>query len=339
MAYTIEELLVKMRRVPSLELEVNAISSTRRRVEHGLTTVGLKIHCLSPDGRELNPLIEALGGRQEVTEIHYYKHAMASLTLVLPPVGNARTAIKLIEGIEAFCNSKLFNNPRIQIQVCSPCRLEPDLAAILTVAFYLGSDLLRRFTLDELATSFSTDNRYTDHKKHRGRRIVLYDGEGALDRDFEWWDLQGSTLQLLGALPFHNERTDMLPCQTRVDIENVNLVATLLSHYQAIGWWEHLGHRFVDDVRALLERHMLSGILKAPWIHPGDGSKEDDASYFMALEELMSYAFEEYARLQHRPPFWRRNQRPGILAEMRDLLRQYRAELIAEAQQQMRERE
>ena len=67
--------------------------------------------------------------------------------------------------------------------MCSPCRLEAPQASILAIAFYLGSDVLRRYSLDDLTTTFSEDTLPNSHK-HRGRRIVLYDGEGTLDRDF-----------------------------------------------------------------------------------------------------------------------------------------------------------
>jgi hypothetical protein len=105
-----------------------------------------------------------------------------------------------------------------------------------------------------LTTTFSEDT-IPDGHKHRGRRIVLYDGEGDLDRDFEWWDLETDRLSILPQLPFVKERTDVLTCQSKTDIENINLMATLLSHHQARGYWEHLGRRFVADVEALLERH------------------------------------------------------------------------------------
>ena len=109
------------------------------RVEHGLTTVGLKIHCLG-DNRELLNLIEALGGRSEVIANRFYAHARASVTVILPPVGSARSAILLLECIEKYFGHPIFHNPRYQIQVCSPCRLDGPRATILAIAFYLGSD-------------------------------------------------------------------------------------------------------------------------------------------------------------------------------------------------------
>jgi hypothetical protein len=329
-AYTVENLLSVLH--PHCPVKVDELCKNRRRVEHGLMSVGLKIHCLGDD-RELLNLIEALGGRSVVIAYRLYAHARASVTVVLPALGSARSAILLLECIETYFRHAIFHNPRYQIQVCSPCRLDGQNAAILAIAFYLGSDVLRRYSLDDLTTTFSQDP--LDGHKHRGRRIVLYDGEGDLDRDFEWWDLEKDRLSVLPRLPFVTERTDVLTCQSKTDIENVNLMATLLSHHQTFAYWKHLGRRFVADVEALLKRHLLQGILEASWIHPATGKVADDMQFFSALQELMAYAFDEYARLgkEKSNQWWRRStsDRPGILAEMQALLQHYRAELLAQS--------
>jgi hypothetical protein len=204
---------------PCCPAEADALCMTRRRVEHGLATVGLKIHCLGGNWELLN-LIKALGGRSEVIGSRVYAHARASVTVILPPVGNARSAILLLECLERYFEHPIFHNPNYQIQVCSPCRLDGRHAAILAIAFYLGSDVLRRYSLGDLTTTFSEDTRWEGHK-HRGRRIVLYDGEGDLDRDFEWWDLEKDRLSIRPQLPFITERTDVLTCQSETDIESI----------------------------------------------------------------------------------------------------------------------
>jgi hypothetical protein len=329
-AYTVEDLLgVLYLHCP---VKVDVLCKNRRRVEHGLTSVGLKIHCLG-DNRRLLDLIKALGGPSVVIGQRLYAHAHASVTVVLPPLGSAGSAILLLECIEKYFGHPIFHNPSYQIQVCSPCRLDGRHAAILAIAFYLGSDVLRRYSLDDLTTTFSEDT-LSGHK-HRGRRIVLYDGEGDLDRQFEWWGLDKDRLSVRLQLPFVTERTDVLTCQSKTDIENVNLITTLLSHHQTLAYWKHLGRCFVADIEALLERHLLQGILEASWIHPTTGEKADDTQFFSALQELMAYAFDEYARLE-KEKFnqWRRrstSDRPGILAEMRALLQHYRADLLAQS--------
>ena len=160
MAYTMEHLLTVLH--PHCPIKIDALRKNRRRVEHGLTTVGLKIHCLG-DNQELLNLIRALGGRSEVIGSRLYAHARASVTVILPPVGSARSAIMLLECIENYFGHAIFHNPSYQIQVCSPCRLDGPRAAILAIAFYLGSDVLRRYSLDDLTTTFSEDTRWGQH--------------------------------------------------------------------------------------------------------------------------------------------------------------------------------
>jgi hypothetical protein len=123
------------------------------------------------------------------------------------------------------------------------------------------------------------------------------------------------------------------------DIENINLMATLLSHHQALAYWRHLGRRLVADVEALLKRHLPQGILEVSWIHPATGEMANDTQFFSALQELMAYAFDEYARLekQKRNPWWRLGPSDRILAEMQALLQHYRAELLAESGRLLRE--
>jgi len=224
--------------------------------------------------------------------------------------------------------------------VCSPCRLDGPRVAILAIAFYLGSDVLRRYSLGDLTTTFSEDP--LGAYKHRGRRIVLYDGEGDLDRDFEWWDLEKDRLSIRPKLPFVTERTDVLTCQSETDIENINLIATLLSHHQTLAYWKRLGTRFVADVEALLRRHLLQGMLEVCWIHPATGEMADDMQSFSALQELMAYAFDERARLEKekRNRWWWRDTSdpPGILAETKALLQHYRAELLTESGRLLQER-
>src|SRR5262249_23140379 len=160
-------------------------------------------------------LVDGLGGAQKILEINSYKHSHASLCLVLPPVGSARSAILLLECIEHFTGSSLFSNSKIQIQVCSPGRLDDRRSAVLAIGFYLGSDTLRRYTLG--------------HQYYpRGRRLVLYDAEGDFDRSFDWWRKDpGEHCCVEPHLPFESGRTDLLTGSgSRLDIQNINLLAT-----------------------------------------------------------------------------------------------------------------
>ena len=134
--YSFEDLLALLHgHAPA---KVDAVALHRRRVENGHLSVGLKIHSLD-DGSQFTTLVDGLGGAQKILEINSYKHSYASLCLVLPPLGSARSAILLLECIEHFTGSSLFSNPKIQIQVCSPGRLDARRSALLAIGFYLGS--------------------------------------------------------------------------------------------------------------------------------------------------------------------------------------------------------
>ena len=116
MAYTMEDLLSVLH--PHCPVKVDALYKNRRRVEHGLTTVGLKIHCLG-DNRELLNLIEALGGRSEVIAYRVYAHARASVTVILPPVGSAQRfgqSDKYVEYIQGADFARLWER--------QPCRAD-----------------------------------------------------------------------------------------------------------------------------------------------------------------------------------------------------------------------
>src|SRR5260221_11445281 len=104
--YSFEDLLALLHgHAPA---KVDAVALHRRQVEHGLLSVGLKIHCLG-DGSRFSTLVEGLGGSQRILEVNYYKDSRASLCLVLPPVGSARSAILTLETIGHFVGPELFN--------------------------------------------------------------------------------------------------------------------------------------------------------------------------------------------------------------------------------------
>jgi hypothetical protein len=44
----------------------DALAANHRRVDYGLVSIGLKIHCLD-DGQHFNELIKGLGGAREVS--------------------------------------------------------------------------------------------------------------------------------------------------------------------------------------------------------------------------------------------------------------------------------
>ncbi len=315
--------------------KADAVAQRRRRVEHGLLSVGLKLHCLG-NGGQFFSLVEHLGGASRVLEINRYKHAQASLCLVLPPVGNAHAAILLLECLERFTGSALFGNREIQIQVCSPGRLDARRSALVAIGFYLGSDTLRRYALGDLETTVSRDGNH-----RRGQRLVIHDAGGDFERDFEWWERSGNGKDRLvrPQLPFERDRTDLLTGNgSRLDIANINLLATLLVHAQYQGYWSELGERFEEDMQSLLDRHLLAGLVSVPWVRTDEPERAGDREFFSALQELVAYVFEESVRVKKKSGFLfsRSEEIParssrGILHEMQSLLQDYRTEVVRQS--------
>ena len=331
-AYDLKDLLVLLQK--GAPAQVDAVALHRREVEDGLLSVGLKIHCLA-DGYRFSSLVDGLGGARRILNVNRYKQADASLCLVLPPVGNARSAILLLEAIGQFVGCELFANREIQLQVCSPGRLDARRSALLAISFYLGSDTLRRYRLADLETSFSTDYAYA-----RGRRLVLYDADGNFDRDFDWWKGFRTHRVIEAQLPFAAGRSDLLAgSASRLDIENINLLATLLAHVQYHGYWSDLGKQFEAELEGLLGKHLLAGLVAASWVRTDAPESHDDEKFFSALQELVAYAFEEARRIKVRKPghlfrTWleipARSSR-GILQDVQDLLKKYRDELVSQS--------
>ena len=328
--YTLQDLLAVL--YSTAPTKADAVSVGRRRVEHGLLSVGLKLHYLgglSP----FNKIIEELGGHQEIVLVNGYRRQTATLCWVLPPVGNARTAIQLLECIELASQCPIFNNKDVQIQVCSPARLSQKSSGLLAIAFYLGSDVVRRYTLGDFGTTFSQFEKEKLDKYGRGRRLVLYDASGDFDSAFDWWGRREGTLSVNSWLPFSEGRTDMLAVTSKVDIHNINLVATLLCHVKHGGYWHSLGNRFVEEMMALLRRHMLEGLTAAPWVRSNEPIPDGDEQFISALKELTAYALEDIMRVNRLGRYSREkyNGPMGILWEIKSLLERYRSALVQES--------
>lgn len=298
--------------------KVDALTSKKRRVSHGLLSVGIKLHCLREDIL-FDRLIGAVGGKMKALDCNIYKRSAAKFCLVLPPVGNAHAATLLLECIEEYTGCRIFGNPDIQLQVCSPGRLNPRHAALHAIGFYLSSDTLRQYALEDFATTVSADYYY-----NCGKRLVLYDAgaHGEFDRAFAWWGRDAQGLAVRPSLPFHNGRTDILVGPgSKIDIYNINLLATLLIHAQFGGYWASLGELFASDLLSLLDRHLLAGLIEAPWICLSPGIKDNDHLFLSAVQELTAYAVAEAGRIKNAPELTSR----GILVEMQELLGSYRA--------------
>lgn len=312
--------------------KADAVSLNRKRVTYGLLPVGLKLHLLDMEyfvvDTRLADLVQDLGGTQEALGQNYFRREDAAVgCLVLPPVGNAETALHFLECVEQYIKAPVFGSDHVQIQVCSPGRLHNRHAGMLTLAFYLGSDVLRGHSLDSLTTTFSESKGLP-----RGRRITIYDGNSELERDFQWWQWNGVNSQrkpqrlVRPRLPFKIERTDVLNATSKVDIRNINLLATLLVHAQKGGYWLKLGREFARDFELLLRDHHLGGYLDSvEWVYKKAATKEEDLSFVFAIQEVMAYALSEATRINFR------GGTGGLLYEVQELLNKYRATLTEQA--------
>jgi hypothetical protein len=92
--------------------------------------------------------------------------------------------------------------------------------------------------------------------------------------------------------------------------------------------------QFQEEMEALLERHVLNGLVDAPWVRTDDPESEDDDGFFAALQELVAYAFEESVRIRKKGPGWHEipvRSSHGILQEVQSLLQKYRSEVVRQS--------
>ena len=95
--------------------------------------------------------------------------------------------------------------------------------------------------------------------------------------------------------------------------------------------------QFQEEMEALLERHVLKGLVDAPWVRTDDPESDDDDRFFAALQELVAYAFEESVRIKKTGrlfPGWHEipaRSSHGILQEVQSLLQKYRSEVVRQS--------
>lgn len=306
---------------PELEKEAIALRSTIRRGEDGLLSVGLKIHVMPEVRSYFDELIHEIGEYNKCDDNlgNLYRSSRAWLTLVLPPVGSARAAIRLVRAIGRYVRLPLFGSKDTQIQVCTPGKLSSEDCAILGAGFYLSSQRIRSYPKGQFWTTASNDNLY-----HRGERLVLYDASGSFDADFPWWHGTNGSFVVSPALPFKPARTDILVGITDPqDIANINLIGSLLAHREYCGAWAGLGAWYAEQVRAILARHELAGVLAAPWVCPKDHMRTHGVSEVAAADKVFATAFNELSgyALSETVRCAMEGAVEGILHEMQELMR------------------
>jgi len=112
-----------------------------------------------------------------------------------------------------------------------------------------------------------------------------------------------------------------------------NLLATLLVHAQYRGYWNQLGMQFQEEMEALLQRHVLSGLVDAPWVRTDDPESDDDDGFFAALQELLRTLLKRVSVSRRKVASFLAGTRlpvrfiSRILQEVQSLLQKYRSEL------------
>jgi hypothetical protein len=95
--------------------------------------------------------------------------------------------------------------------------------------------------------------------------------------------------------------------------------------------------QFQEEMEALLKRHLLNGLVDAPWVRTDDPASDDDDRFFAALQELVAYAFEESVRIKKKGGLfsgWHEipaRSSHGVLQEVQSLHQKYRSELVRQS--------
>ncbi len=231
-------------------------SATYRRCHHQLLSIGLKVHYtkMIPLGIMFNS---------------FFHLTSSEGAIVLPPVGNMSAAKELLGQLAAFYETPIIGNPQMyQIQVCTPGRLNREHCAMLGSAFYLGSDVIRDFTSVSLSTT---------HDAQTGKRLIIYDA-GILDTNFDWNpNFPLASTKILSTEP--KGRTDVLCCESWQDIENVNLVASLLVHLEHQGTLAPIASEFAYEFRGILKQYNLDHTQCVPWVTSSELNDQSSKSH------------------------------------------------------------
>ena len=129
----------------------------------------------------------------------------------------------------------------------------------------------------------------------RGRRLVLYDAEGDFDRNFDWWKELGecrlvefnrhsktaAAICSRAAAAGWTSRTStcLLPFSSMLSTRVTGMSSACSSRRR----WKHCS-----------ERHLLNGLVDAPWVRTDDPESDDDDG-LLPFPRACAYAFEESA--------------------------------------------
>jgi len=155
---------------------------------------------------------------------------------------------------------------------------------------------------------------------------------------FYWWKEFGKHRLVEPQLPFENGRSDLLTGSgSRLDIQNINLLATLFVHAQYQGYWNQLGMQFQEEMEAFARAactQTVSSMLR------GSGRMIQERRRRQVLcrsSRACGVRFEESVRIKKKVVSFLTGTRyqSGHLAEfcrkVQSLLQKYRSELVRQS--------
>ena len=290
-----------------------------RRKSAWLLPIGSKVHtqvAMNPAYFEL--VKEILG-----IDTSYFRlaHGHEDKTLVLPPASSSLEVSLLINSLVLFgviplkaADVRRANDPEggglPDAQICFAGRLNAEHCAIMGSATLLATDDgVRRYDPDAFLSN--------DSGAQTGARMMIYDG--------------GAANLVLPFLFGIDERTDVLGRRSTLDLENGQLVATVLSHFERDKPLGKFAPWFKVKYRAILERHGLEHVLEGSWVHDRRSSytrREQEAH--LDVVHTCTEAWHVHATEISEAERAGLPSPPGIITEVNGLIGELRAKVEAE---------
>ena len=252
----------------------------------GLLPVGGKIHVLHKiDAMRLEFVKQRLG-----LDSTGFRLLHADTSLLLPPMPSA-AELKLV--VTVLNAEGVIDTEHPELQVCIPGRLPPDLCAILGASILLATEIGVKYD----PNSFSTNAEVT------GLRIMAYDAGGPRE-----------------AFPFSTPiggRTDMLGRRALSDIDNYQLLGTVLIRSKDFGPYGDLAKSYIAEFKQILAKYGLSEVLKTSWVAKNEAKGDFLASqrhYYDAVLPCTNAWFTWFEANKDA------EQQSGIVSDVRNLL-------------------
>ncbi|MFA6528814.1 MAG: hypothetical protein WCT46_04740 [Candidatus Gracilibacteria bacterium] len=232
-----------------------AIINARRRSAY-LVTTGGKVHTMTPmDPRYFELIKSVLGLSNSPFRL---VHGHSDKTLVLPPTSSSLEMSLLLNGLVLFGVIPLRvadirqgdgrEDSLPDAQICLPTgRLNAENCAFLGSCVLLATnDGVQRYSLE----AFMSNNSGAE----TGARMMIYDGGAA-------------NLPLPFIYGQNNGRVDMLGRRSVLDIDNLQLLGTVLSHSQFGGPFGKFADPFKRRFYKILQKYKLTHVVEGSFVH------------------------------------------------------------------------